>query len=265
MRLVKAAIPVILIACSVSLAGDYIRIDVDSIPAGAVNFQIPFYVERTCPDPPTIIGMSLGFILSATGTVEYQYAGWQADPVADTWCFPHVVFNSGLPLTWDTDGQFLCGGAGMPPAGGMPVLEEEHKFWDLYLDVRGEGEILIDSGFVFVAGSWMFSGLTCGLGGAPNRPLFLAKDGSDLNHPIRITVYEPICGDANLDGGVDIDDLIYIGMYIFAFGPAPNPYHVGDANCSGQIDIDDVVYLLFYIFADGPAPCDTDGDGVADC
>ena len=150
----------------------------------------------------------------------------------------------------------------------MPIMTDTYLF-SLFLDIGpGEGEILIDSAYVFTAGAWKWSGMTCGQGGAPDRPLFVDKYGSDANHPIHITVYEPLCGDVTLDGAVDIDDPVFLISYIFAFGPAPNPLSVGDCDCSGggvPVDIDDVVYLMNYILRDGPEPCDVDGDGVPDC
>jgi len=63
------------------------------------------------------------------------------------------------------------------------------------------------------------------------------------------------CGDVDVSGGVDIDDIVYLVGYIFADGPAPDPYESGDVDCSGGIDIDDVVYLIGYIFSGGPEPC----------
>jgi hypothetical protein len=41
--------------------------------------------------------------------------------------------------------------------------------------------------------------------------------------------------------------------------------NVGDANCDGQVDIDDVVYLINFIFAGGPPPGDPNNDGIPDC
>jgi hypothetical protein len=63
-----------------------------------------------------------------------------------------------------------------------------------------------------------------------------------------------IVGDANSDGAIDIDDVVFLINYIFAGGPEAVPYESGDANCSGVVDIDDVVYLINYIFAGGPEP-----------
>ena len=74
-----------------------------------------------------------------------------------------------------------------------------------------------------------------------------------------------VCGDANVSGMADIDDIIYIIGYIFASGPEPNPMESGDVNCSGFVDIDDVIYLVGYIFTSGPWPCDIDDDGMPDC
>jgi len=73
------------------------------------------------------------------------------------------------------------------------------------------------------------------------------------------------CGDANGDGSIDIDDVVYLIGYIFSSGPAPDPLEAGDADCSGGVDIDDVVYLIMYIFSGGHAPCDIDGDSTPDC
>jgi hypothetical protein len=62
-------------------------------------------------------------------------------------------------------------------------------------------------------------------------------------------------GDANGDGTVDISDAVYLILYIFSGGSAPEPLEAGDANCDGGVDISDVVYLITYIFSGGAAPC----------
>lgn len=74
-----------------------------------------------------------------------------------------------------------------------------------------------------------------------------------------------VYGDANGDGSVDIDDVVFLINYIFADGPAPEPAESADVNCSGDIDIDDVVYLIAYIFSGGPPPGDPNDDGTPDC
>jgi hypothetical protein len=62
-------------------------------------------------------------------------------------------------------------------------------------------------------------------------------------------------GDANRDGVVDIEDVVYLINYLFLGGPAPDPLELGDASCSGVVDVTDVVYLINYLFVGGPPPC----------
>jgi hypothetical protein len=83
--------------------------------------------------------------------------------------------------------------------------------------------------------------------------------------PFVVGIPSYVCGDADGSGEVDIDDVVFLINFIFAGGPAPDPYEAGDADCSTEIDIDDVVWLISYIFAGGNAPCDTDGDSSSDC
>ena len=81
--------------------------------------------------------------------------------------------------------------------------------------------------------------------------------GYDLYPLMEPHFWDPICGDADGSGELDIDDVVYLIQYIFSSGPEPVPYVcVGDCNGSGDVDIDDVVYLINYIFAGGPAPVD---------
>jgi hypothetical protein len=81
--------------------------------------------------------------------------------------------------------------------------------------------------------------------------------------PVEVTVdlYVWTFGDADCSGQVDIDDVVYLIMYIFSGGPEPCPRRwVGDVNCThGDVDIDDVVYLINWIFLEGPDPCDWGG------
>ncbi len=74
-----------------------------------------------------------------------------------------------------------------------------------------------------------------------------------------------ICGDANANGAIDIDDAIHVIQHIFGGTSTPIPYEFGDAVCSGGVDIDDPVWLIIYVFSGGNAPCDVDGDEIPDC
>ncbi len=76
---------------------------------------------------------------------------------------------------------------------------------------------------------------------------------------------EPICGDANSDGSVNVSDVIYIANYVFIGGNPPFPLETGNLNCDGAVNISDAVWLINYIFMEGNDPCEVDGDGIPDC
>jgi hypothetical protein len=61
-------------------------------------------------------------------------------------------------------------------------------------------------------------------------------------------------GDANGDGVVDIEDIVYLINYLFENGSAPVPLENGDANCDNNVDVSDVVFLINYLFKGGPQP-----------
>ncbi len=67
------------------------------------------------------------------------------------------------------------------------------------------------------------------------------------------------CGDANGDGIINIQDVVYLinFKYLIPPGPAPKPLAAGDVNCDGIINIQDVVYLINfkYLIPPGPPPC----------
>lgn len=75
----------------------------------------------------------------------------------------------------------------------------------------------------------------------------------------------PTCGDANASGDIDIDDIMYLAIYIFLGGPPPAPAEIGNVNCVEETDIDDVMFLINFVFLGGYSPCDPDGDGIPDC
>ncbi len=261
-----------LLVCGSAIAGDYIRIGVDSIPVNADSFEIPFYVERTCGSPEMVMRVENGFEITSTSDASWSLVGFAANPVTDDWfILGGLYFSDAIDGT--SPDSFYVSGSNMWPYYGMPYTTDVWLF-SLYVDVGpGRGEILIDSAFIRDYGFWRWYQLACGEGGALDRPLFVDKYGSDATHPIVITVYDStyvpyVCGDANRSGAVDIDDVVHVINFVFAFGPEPDPLIIGDCDCSGgdvPVDIDDIVYLLDYILRGGPAPCDTDGDGEPDC
>jgi hypothetical protein len=188
----------LLLACSFAYGADYIRLA--TYADGDIAYQNQtvtweFYLLRECPDPAMIMGCSNGWHMDATGGATWE-AATNFTPFSDhmtVWNLGGLLFTDAIDGTGMTSGDFLTGGAAMPPAGGMPVYTTE-KFWfSLDFTYGSEiGEICIDSQFVFSAGAWKFSGLTCGLGGSPDRPLFLDGAMNDV-HPICITIDSLVC------------------------------------------------------------------------
>lgn len=82
--------------------------------------------------------------------------------------------------------------------------------------------------------------------------VLVAQDTSLLI--LQASFLEPLPGDANKDGAVDIGDVIFVLNYLFKEGFPPFPLELGDVNGDGTVDIGDVVYLLNYLFKGGPAP-----------
>ena len=209
MRRSLLVILMLLLACSFANAADYLRIDVDTLyENSSSNWE--FYAIRQCPDPAMIMGTSNGFVLNAVGNATWSYVyddmtyeGFTAFPEQNQWFnLGGLLFSDAMSGSGMTSGSFLVGGAAKPQGGGgFPVVPAE-KFWfsldnmiigDLPDGSTGDG-IEIDSAFFPPAGSWKFSSMTCGLGGAPDRPLFLDKYGVDKGaHPVFLPVLELKC------------------------------------------------------------------------
>ena len=63
-----------------------------------------------------------------------------------------------------------------------------------------------------------------------------------------------IVGDANGDGEINAEDIIYLINYLFRGGPPPYVMAAGDANGDGEVNAGDIVYLIQYLFHGGPPP-----------
>ncbi|MBU1320493.1 MAG: hypothetical protein KKH67_15015 [candidate division Zixibacteria bacterium] len=135
-------------------------------------------------------------------------------------------------------------------SGCMDWYATENTTW---LDVSPDSGGINDDVWVGVNGFGLPLGKTSGS--------FEINSNDATNGPIEVDVdlYIWTFGDANCDGQVDIEDVVYDLAYVFLGGPAPCPeIWVGDLNCSHTVDIDDAVYLIAWIFLHGPAPCDYD-------
>lgn len=96
-----------------------------------------------------------------------------------------------------------------------------------------------------------------GLGDTPyNIPGGTNQDLYPLMNPWNGTPAVPECGDANGNGRINGEDIVYLINYLFIAGPRPTPLCRGDANGDGRINSADVGYLINYLFVQGPWPTD---------
>jgi len=92
--------------------------------------------------------------------------------------------------------------------------------------------------------------------------VFVQRDGSkDFDKPVfrsaKSGLFETITwifGDANGDGTVNSEDIVYLINYLFVQGPSPNPQVSGDPNSDCVVNVADIVYLINYLFKGGPEP-----------
>jgi len=64
-----------------------------------------------------------------------------------------------------------------------------------------------------------------------------------------------ICGDANGDSLVTMDDVAFLQAFYFDCSSCPDPLGVADLNCDGSVDLADIIYLAAYLNGTGPEPC----------
>ncbi len=94
---------------------------------------------------------------------------------------------------------------------------------------------------------------------APYHPLFdsavhdysisgLYDDGRPFLFETSVTIHGHRVGDVNLDGQVDISDLVFMVDYFFIGGPAPELFETADIDQNGISDISDLMLMIEIMF-----------------
>ncbi len=65
-----------------------------------------------------------------------------------------------------------------------------------------------------------------------------------------------LLGDVNVDGVIEVGDVVYLINYLYKNGTAPFILILGDVTRDGSVDVSDVVFLINYLFKNGDAPID---------
>jgi hypothetical protein len=95
---------------------------------------------------------------------------------------------------------------------------------------------------------------------SPYTDTFIVDDGAGYADTGMIVFYvvstppEPIYGDMNRDGNINMIDVVFLLKYLFSNGPPPVPLAAGDLNADCYINLADVVLLSNYLIKSGPAP-----------
>jgi hypothetical protein len=77
----------------------------------------------------------------------------------------------------------------------------------------------------------------------------------NINSTFRVTGGEPMCGDVDASGTIDIVDGVYMLNYIFYAGEPPLSMASADVNCDLKINILDAISIFRYVFLGYPVPC----------
>ena len=234
MRRFFVTLVVLLIICSTAIAADYVGVDFnhgdDWIDGTYHTMQFRFTYE--CPDPATLPGTSNGFLFTTTGDATFDHIDndFSCHGCEDAWwlcMFPYDCANEsivGEPSSVGsglTIGKVLTGGACGIPSGELV----DYLFFDFGVTVHGQdGQFCIDSSNVGSTGPWRFSGMTCGFGGAPDRPLFVDASGSDDNHPICVNLAENPCVGPTITTVPDNDSLYGFHCEGFQFEADPGMF-----------------------------------------
>lgn len=72
--------------------------------------------------------------------------------------------------------------------------------------------------------------------------------GAPFSFPAEIVIYGHQSGDLNLDGQVDISDLVFMVDFFFMGGPAPDLLETADLDQNGTVDISDMLVLIELMF-----------------
>jgi parallel beta-helix repeat protein len=91
---------------------------------------------------------------------------------------------------------------------------------------------------------------------APTRihNVTITATGGGITHQKELELAILDRGDANVDGVVEVGDVVYLLNYLYKGGPPPYVWEAGDVNADSGIDIGDVVYLICYLFRNCAPP-----------
>jgi hypothetical protein len=156
--------------------------------------------------------------------------------------FPLVSASQGIPV-----GMRECFVAMLTPDGGSLALSS-------YFGGSNNDEALAvanTEGLIAIAGKTQSNDLP-----VQNSWQHQYGGGSADGFVVVVAPHEKsFCGDLDGSGELNVSDVVFLILYIFADGGLPHDERGGDVDCDGAPTITDAVYLINYIFGSGGPPC----------
>jgi len=150
------------------------------------------------------------------------------------------TFTEGIAMSYGGENNYIDR---LIPFGGFPILSNDPNFY--YCGIANDNGVYRTIGISFELGR-----LNDSTGISTREHLIdtmMAFFGIEPN-----PYYIP--GDANADGRVDEEDVIYLSNWLYWGGPEPDPLLAGDANGDCDVDLEDILYLIEYLRRGGPPP-----------
>jgi hypothetical protein len=77
---------------------------------------------------------------------------------------------------------------------------------------------------------------------------------TDFNVNQFLTITETICGNMNLDQGLNMLDILDLIAYLYKGGAEPDPIYAANVNNDSGVDMLDILGLISYLYKGGPEP-----------
>lgn len=185
------------------------------------------------------------FLLSV-GAEEIDWPLFVPDTLYYLFCFSvtpmtGIIYYSGFEgyLPSDINNATVRVNGAMVPDSVKTVLMNEEEVIAVYIPLK---EFILSYGLLFDVLSYEYT-ITGQF-----------EDESEFSIVDSVVIVGHRLGDVNVDGKINILDMLFIVSYLYQNGPEPELPILADVNCDGIINVRDLTFLIDYIYGNGPEP-----------